>query len=251
MRHVIFILLSVVIVAFAFHFAKPLPDLPQKEEFLPKANYAKAIAVGHNVTAAGLFWISGIIDLGDSYLSGQSYSWLSHVGNLSTELDSLFYTPYSVVGSVTNTDAEDTTDFTVMRRAIRVYPEDWRLAIYFALRLANGPTHNYAEAADVMRRFSTNPDTTIPPHIKTIYRNFELNAMQTEMAVEVLVNDAMNPQNKGLLGSLYPKTMRVLHRTWKDSVEVTEIKSILEKLTEHAIDPNYAYRKLLSLKKEK
>lgn len=250
MRHVIFILLSVAIVAFAFHFAKPLSDLPQKEEFLPKANYAKAIAVGHNVTAAGLFWISGIIDLGDSYLSGQSYSWLSHVGNLSTELDSLFYTPYSVVGSVTNTDAEDTTDFTVMRRAIRVYPEDWRLAIYFALRLANGPTHNYAEAADVMRRFSTNPDTTIPPHIKTIYRNFELNAMQTEMAVEVLVNDAMNPQNKGLLGSLYPKTMRVLHRTWKDSVEVAEIKSILEKLTEHAIDPNYAYHKLLSLKKE-
>ncbi len=250
MRHVIFILLSVVIIAFAFHFAKPLPSLPQKEEFLPKANYAKAIAVGHNVTAAGLFWISGIIDLGDSYLSGQSYSWLSHVGNLSTELDSLFYTPYSVVGSVTNTDAEDTTDFTVMRRAIRVYPDDWRLAIYFALRLANGPTHNYAEAAEVMRRFSTNPDTTIPPHIKTIYRNFELNAMQTEMAVEVLVNDAMNPQNKGLLGSLYPKTMRVLHRTWKDSVEVKEIKSILEKLTEHAIDPGYAYRKLLSLKKE-
>lgn len=250
MRHVVFILLSVAIIAFAFHFAKPLPNLPQKEEFLPKANYAKAIAVGHNVTAAGLFWISGIIDLGDSYLSGQSYSWLSHVGNLSTELDSLFYTPYSVVGSVTNTDAEDTTDFTVMRRAIRVYPDDWRLAIYFALRLANGPTHNYAEAAKVMRRFSTNPDTTIPPHIKTIYRNFELNAMQTEMAVEVLVNDAMNPQNKGLLGSLYPKTMRVLHRTWKDSVEVNEIKSILEKLTEHAIDPGYAYRKLLSLKKE-
>lgn len=250
MRHVVFILLSVAIIAFAFHFAKPLPNLPQKEEFLPKANYAKAIAVGHNVTAAGLFWISGIIDLGDSYLSGQSYSWLSHVGNLSTELDSLFYTPYSVVGSVTNTDAEDTTDFTVMRRAIRVYPDDWRLAIYFALRLANGPTHNYAEAAEVMRRFSTNPDTTIPPHIKTIYRNFELNAMQTEMAVEVLVNDAMNPQNKGLLGSLYPKTMRVLHRTWKDSVEVNEIKSILEKLTEHAIDPGYAYRKLLSLKKE-
>lgn len=250
MRHVILILLSVAIVVLGFRFAKPLPNLPQEEEFLPKANYAKAIAVGHNVTAAGLFWINGIIDLGDSYLSGQSYSWLSHVGNLSTELDSLFYTPYSVIGSVTNTDAEDTTDFIVMRRAIQVYPDDWKLAIYLALRLANGPTHNYAEAAEVMRRFSTNPDTAIPPHIKTIYHNFELNAMQTEMAVEVLVNDALNPQNKGLLGSLYPKTMRVLHRTKKDSVEVEEIKSILEKLTEHAIDPSIAYRKLLSLKKE-
>lgn len=250
MRHVIGILLSTAIIALAFHFARPLADLPQKEEFLPKANYAKAIAVGHNVTATGLFWISGLIDLGDSYISGASYSWLSHVGNLSTELDSLFYTPYTVVGSVTNTDDTDTTDFNVMRRAIRVYPDDWRLAIYFALRLANGPTHNYAEAADVMRRFSTNPDTTIPPHIKTIYRNFELNAMQTEMAIEVLVNDAMNPQNKGLLGSLYPKAMRVLHRPGTDTVEVGEIKSIIEKLMEHSIDPNYAYRRLLELKKE-
>lgn len=250
MRHVLIVLLSVAIVAFAFHFAKPLPDIPQKEEFLPKANYAKALAVGHNVTAAGLFWIGGLIDLGDSYLSGQSYSWLSHVGNLSTELDSLFVTPYAVVGSVTNTDEKDTTDFTVMRRAVRVYPDNWKFAIYLALRLANGPTHNYAEAADVMRHFSSSPDTTIPPHIKTIYRNFELNAMQTEMAVELLVNDAMNPQNKGLLGSLYPKAMRVLHRTWTDSLEVKEIKDIMQKLTERAIDPNYAYHKLLSLKKE-
>lgn len=250
MRHVIYIILSVAVIAFAFHFAKPLENLPQKEEFLPKANYAKAIAVGHNVTAAGLFWINGLIDLGDSYISGQSYAWLSHVGNLSTELDSLFKTPYAVVGSVTNTDEKDTTDFAVMRRAIRVYPENWKFAIYLALRLANGPTHNYAEAAEVMRPFSTNPDTTIPAHIKTIYRNFELNSMQTEMAVELLVNDALNPSNKGLLGSLYPKAMRVLHRTWADSVEVKEIKSIMQKLTEHSIDPAYAYNRLLSLKKE-
>lgn len=251
MRHFVCVILSCALIAFAFHFAKPLPQLPQREEFLPKANYAKAIAVGHNMTAAGLFWIRGLIDLGDSYLTGSSYAWLSHVGNLSTELDSLFYTPYQVVGCITNTDEADTTDFTVMRRGIRVYPEDWRLAIYFALRLSNGPTHNNAEAASIMRHFANSPDTTIPPHIKTIHRNFELSAMQTEMAVEILVNDALNPQNKGLLGSLYPKAMRVLHRNAvQDSAEVAQIKDIMKRLTEHRIDPNVAYRDLLSLKKE-
>lgn len=251
MRHLVCIILSCALISFAFHFAKPLPQLPQREEFLPKANYVKAIAAGHNLSVAGLFWVRGLIDLGDSYLTGKSYAWLSHVGNLSTELDSLFYTPYQVVGCITNTDETDTTDFTVMRRAIRVYPEDWRLAIYFALRLSNGPTHNDTEAADIMRRFADSPDTTIPPHIKTIYRNFELRSMQTEMAIEILVNDALNPQNKGLLGSLYPKAMRVLHRNAvNDSAEVVEIKSIMERLTERQISPADAYRRLLALKKE-
>lgn len=249
MRHLICIVLACALIGLAFHFAKPLPTLPQKEEFLPKANYAKALAVGHNTTAAGLFWISGLIDLGDSYLTGTSYAWLSHVGNLSTELDSLFYTPYSVVGSVTNIDEADTTDFNVMRRAVRVFPDDWRLAIFFALRLANGPTHNYVEASDVMRRFKDSPDTTIPEHIKTIYRNFELSSMQTEMALELLVNDALNPQNKGLLGSLVPKTVRVLHCA-SDSTATNQVKEILEALTKHSIHPTVAYRKLLALKKD-
>ena len=251
MRHLVCILLSCAIVALAFHYAEPLPKLPQKEEFLPKAEYAKALAMGHNVTASGLFWISGIIDLGESYLYGTSYAWLSHVGNLSTELDSLFRTPYNVVGSITNNDEPDTTDFIVMRRAVRVYPDDWRLAVYFALRLANSPTHNYAEAAKIMKHFSTSKDTTIPPHIKSIYRNFELNTMQTEMALEMLINDALNPQFKDLIKGFTPKTLRALHRTGEpDTNIVNEVSFIMKKLSEHAIDPNYAYQRLLSFKKE-
>ena len=251
MRHIVCILLSCAIIALAFHYAEPLPRLPQKEEFLPKAEYAKAIAMGHNVTAAGIFWIGGVIDLGESYLYGTSYAWLSHVGNLSTELDSLFRTPYMVVGSITTTDEPDTTDFTVMRRAVRVFPDDWRLAIYFALRLANGPTHNYAEAAKIMKHFEASTDTSIPAHIKTIYRNFELNTMQTEMALETIINDALNPQYKDLIKGFTPKTLRVLHRTHDADSNVTnEISFIIKKLSEHAIDPNYAYRLLLSLKKE-
>ncbi len=251
MRHIVCILLSCSIIGFAFYNAEPLPKLPQKEEFLPKAEYAKAIAMGHNVTAAGLFWIGGVIDLGESYLYGTSYAWLSHVGNLSTELDSLFHTPYMVVGSITTTDEPDTTDFTVMRRAVRVFPDDWRLAIYFALRLANGPTHNYAEAAKIMKHFETSPDTTIPSHIKSIYRNFELNTMQTEMAIEMLVNDALNPQYKSLIKGFTPKALRVLHRVGEsDTTIVNEVNFMMKKLSEHAIDPNYVYRRLLSFKKE-
>ena len=246
MRYIVCILLSCLIIAGAFHFAKPLPQLPQKEEFLPKANYAKAFAMGHNVTAAGLFWIRGVIDLGESYITGNSYSWLSHIGNLSTQLDSLFYTPYQVVGGITHNDEADTTDFIVMRRGIRVYPEDWRLAIYLALRLANGPTHNYAEASKIMEPFSTSPDSTIPKHIRSIYRNFALNTMQTEMALEMIINDVMNPEYSDFVRGFTPKTLRVLKQ---DTSAAEEVKNILERLSKHSMDPNEAFHRLLSMKK--
>ncbi|MCK9182269.1 MAG: hypothetical protein M0P13_05250 [Fibrobacteraceae bacterium] len=250
MRYLVCILFSVAVIAFAFHYTKPLPNLNTKEEFLPKANYVRYIAAGNEVTVSGLFWIRGLIDLGESYLSGNEFTYLAHVGNLSTELDSLFYTPYSVVGCVTSTNASDTADFTVMRRALRVYPDDWRLAIYFALRLANGPTHNNAEAAEVMKPFSTSSDTTIPLHIKTIYRTFELGSMQTELAIQTILEDCLNPQYRSLGGSFYPKTMRVLHRTYADP-ESEEIRIIIEKVMNRKMNPNYAYKRLLELKSDK
>jgi hypothetical protein len=75
--------------------------------------------------------------------------------------------------------------------------------------------------------------------------------MQTEMALETIINDALNPQYKDLIKGFTPKTLRVLHRTHDADSNVTnEVSFIIKKLSEHAIDPNYAYRRLLSLKKE-
>ncbi|NLG39692.1 MAG: hypothetical protein GX545_07205 [Fibrobacter sp.] len=251
MRFIISILISVVIIATAYLFSKPLPDTGLDESFLPKAEYVRYLSAGHEVTASGLFWIRGLIDLGGSYLSGEEYAYLGHVGELATQLDSLFYTPYYFVGGVTPISSKDTSDFSVMRRAHRVFPEDWRLALYFAIRLANGPFKNNAEAAEIMRSYSTSKDTSMPEYIRKIHRTFEIGAMQTEIAIQTILEDCVKPEYKGFKNSFYAKTIRVLgYDPLEKRPETEEIKKTIDGIIAQQMHPQYAYERLLRLKKE-
>ena len=255
MRFLVPIILAVAVIALAFNLAKPLPSTNLDESFLPKASSVKYIAAGHDASAAGLFWIKGLTELGESYLTGKEYAYLSHVANLCTELDSLFFTPYYFVGSITPTDTRDTTDFVVMRRAVRLFPEEWRLAVGFALRLSKGPYPDKKAAADVMRPYFDYPDTTIPEHIRMLYRSFELDQEQTETAVEMILNDVMQPRFKPFRTSYYNKTFRALgyrglgSTTGKDSTIFNDVKNTIDAFADGKIPPRYAYAHLLSLKK--
>lgn len=252
MRYLVCIIFSIAVVALAFKMSKALPSTNFDESFLPKASSVHYIAAGHDVSVAGLFWIKGLTELGESYLSGKEFAYLGHVAELSTSLDSLFYTPYYFVGGVTPIDAPDTSDFSVLRRASRVYPENWRLSLYYALRLARGPYPNNTAAANVMRKYFESPDTTIPSHIRTIYRSFELDTMQTEVALETVLNDVMQPRFKKFRESFYKKVQKLLNykNTDANSQDYQKIKQLIDAAADKQISPNIAYTQLLALKKE-
>lgn len=253
MRYLVSLILSVLAIVVAFQFAKPLPDTHFDESFIPKANSVRYVAVGNNSTVAGLFWIKALTNLGESYLTGTEFAYLGHIANLCTELDSLFYTPYYVVGGISAIDAHDTSDYPVFRRAIRVFPEDWRISLYFALRLANGPYPDKKTAADVMRPYFDSPDTTIPPHIRTIYRTFELDTMQTEMAVTTILDDILQPRYKAFRESFSNKMYRVLgYRNSKDSLQRANasraIRNIVDAVGDGKMHPRQAYNMLIAMK---
>ena len=255
MRYLITLVLSILVIAAAFHFAKPLPKSNFDESFLPKANSVRYIAAGNNSTVAGLFWIKGLTELGESFLTGREYAYLGHVANLSTELDSLFYTPYYFVGGVTTLDAKDTSDFAVLRRANRVYPDKWRLSLYYAMHLAKGPYPDKKAAADIMRPYFDSPDTTIPVHIRTIYRTFELDTMQLEMAVQTILEDVLMPRYRKFLESFSNKMYRVLG--YQDAVDPAlkeriqkQIKQMITMVAEGKMHPQYAFNIFLSMKYE-
>ena len=255
MRFLAVIIFAIAVIAAAFHFAKPLPGTNFDESFLPKASTVHYVAAGHDASVAGLFWIKGLTELGESYLTGKEYAYLGHVAELSTSLDTLFYTPYYFVGGVTPMDAPDTSDFSVLRRASRVYPENWRLSLYYALRLARGPYPNKTEAANVMRKYFDSPDTTIPDHIRTIYRSFELDSMQTETALETVLNDVMQPRFKKFRASFYTKIYKLLgykgmHGTDSSTDAVFQkIKMLVDDVADGKIHPAIVYRELLVMKK--
>jgi len=257
MRFLVSIVLAVALIAVAFNFAKPLPDTHADETFLPKPSTVKYLAAGNDASVAGLLWIKGLTELGESYLTGKEYTYLSHVANLATELDTLFYTPYYFVSSVTPMDSRDTTDYVVLRRAVRIFPEQWRVAVAFALRLSKGPYPDKRAAADVMRPYFDSPDTTIPEHIRMMYRTFELDLEQTETALEMILNDVMQPRFKKFRSSFYNKAYRVLGyggvgmKQGADSTVFKEITATIDALAEKKMPPPLAFRHLLSLKKEK
>lgn len=253
-RIIAVIVVAVALVAVAFRMAKPLPSTNFDESFLPKASSVRYVAAGHDASVAGLFWIKGLTELGESFLTGKEYAYLGHVANLCTELDSLFNTPYYFVGGITPVDAQDTSDFVVLRRASKVYPENWRYSLYYAMRLARGPHPNKTEAANVMRRYFDSPDTTIPPHIRTIYRSFELDTMQTEMALESVLNDMMQPRFKKFREGFYSKVLRLLgYKGMVGDPEKNEtyqrVKFLMNAMVEGKMHPGLVYRELLAMKK--
>ena len=235
MRFLAVLIFAIAVIAVAFHFAKPLPGTNFDESFLPKASTVHYVAAGHDASVAGLFWIKGLTELGESYLTGKEYAYLGHVAELSTSLDSLFYTPYYFVGGVTPIDAPDTSDFSVLRRASRVYPEKWRLSLYYALRLARGPYPNKTEAANVMRKYFDS-------------------SMQTETALETILNDVMQPRFKKFRKSFYTKITKLLgFNFFGEDLEKNEtyqkIKTLVDGMAEGKIHPAIVYRELLAMKK--
>lgn len=249
-RFAAIILLAIGIIALAFHFWAPLEEPKTDESFLPKPEYVKVLSAGHNVTASGIFWIRGLIDLGGSYLTGQEYAYLGHVGELATSLDSLFYTPYYFVGGVVPIQSKDTSDYSVMRRATRTFPNDWRLAMYFAIRLANGPYKQNKEAADVMRPFGASTDTAMPEYVRSIYRTFELGAMQTEIAIQTIVEDCTNPAFATFKSSLKARARRILgYGGLNTSDEVKMIDTLIAGVMAKQVHPMFAYQELLKLKR--
>ena len=253
MRFLPFLVVSIALIVASFFFSKSLPDTHFDESFLPKTSTVRYIAAGNDASVAGLFWIKGLTELGESYLTGKEYAYLGHVANLSTSLDTLFYTPYYFVGWVTPIDAPDTSDFVVLRRASQVYPENWRLSLYYALRLAKGPYPNKSEAANVMRKYFDSRDTTSPQHIRTIYRSFEIDTMQFEMALETVLNDLMQPRFKTFRKSFYTKVLRLLGYkgilSESDSVYL-QIKANIDDMANGKVHPAIAYQNILLLKRQ-
>jgi hypothetical protein len=234
-----------IIIALAFAilgFAKSsdLPEVKEASAFVPRTEAVKWMSLGYNSAAASLFWVSGIIAYSETMFDGKTFKWLSLLADASTRLDSLFKTPYTFVAAITANNEPDTTDYTLLRRGVETFPDDWRLAVSAALRFANGPSKNYAYAAKIMKPFEK--DTAAPEHIRSIARTFELKAMPLELAIAQILDDYLNPDYKAFQRGLAIKTARVLYNQKIDEIEI-----ILNDMAKQKIKPQEAFTMLMDM----
>jgi hypothetical protein len=220
--------------------APAMPEIREASAFVPRTEAVKWMSLGHNSTAASLFWISGIIAYSETMFDGKIFEWLAHLADASTRLDSLFKTPYTFVSAITASDAPDTTDYMLLRRGIKTFPDDWRLSVSAAFRFANGPGKNFAYAAEIMKPFER--DTTVPPHISSIARTFELRAMPVNIAITQILDDVLNPDYKTFQRGLAIKAARVLN-----SSEIDKIEQILNDMAKQKIEPQDAFVMLMNM----
>ncbi|MCL2284188.1 MAG: hypothetical protein FWC26_12805 [Fibromonadales bacterium] len=240
---VAFLLAAVASLSLAYlGFAKSpgLPEIKEADAFVPRAETAKWMSLGHNSSAASLFWISGIIAFSETMFDGKTFKWLSHVADASTRLDSMFKTPYTFVAAITANSEPDTTDYALLRRGVKTFQDDWRLAVSVAFRFANGPGKNYAYAAEIMKPFES--DTNAPQHIRNTARTFELKAMPLDVAIIQIIDDFLNPDYKSFQRGLVIKAARVLN-----SQKIDEIESTLNDMAKHQIEPQTAFARLMEM----
>lgn len=237
--------LAIGLIAMAFRQAPDAPKVLDEDSFIPRTEAVRYMALGHNSTAASLLWINGLISYGEGIMTGKSFRWITHLADASTRLDSLFKTPYTFIAAITPLDEKDTSDFPVLRRGIEKYPEDWQMALSFALRLSEGPSKDHAQAGRVMERYAH--DTSIPPYAQQIYKSFYLRTQTTEIALTTIINDCLNPKYNAFIGSLYIKAIRVLNIK-EQTHESRIVWSLLENLARGDANPEKTYSRLLAMK---
>jgi hypothetical protein len=105
-----------------------------------------------------------------------------------------------------------------------------------------------------MRKYFDSPDTTIPDHIRTIYRSFELDSMQTETALETILNDVMQPRFKKFRASFYVKILKLLGykgliNDYDKDENYQKVKYLVDGMLDGRIPPVVVYNRLLAMKK--
>ncbi|HSQ42031.1 MAG TPA: hypothetical protein VLM37_07120 [Fibrobacteraceae bacterium] len=191
------IALGLAITIGAFHGLESSQPLPvaqdDSDRILPKPGMAKVLSLGHAQTLAGIFWINCLVDFGDAMFSGKDFRWLSQYADLVTRLDSLFYMPYYYVGSQIPLESPDTSDVAILRRGYQVYPNDWRLALFLSLRLAQGPAQDPTQAGEIMDAFAHSPDTLLPDYVRHLGQSFQILGMPKRIALSQLLDQYLDP----------------------------------------------------------
>jgi len=190
---------SVSLVSFAFlgllvlsiTYWKALPETTNDDvSYLPKAGEVNLLALGHQETVAGLFWISAVIHYGDALLRGSEYAYMNHTADITTTLDSLFYMAYIFTGALSNKqDADSLAIITVLKRGNQVFPRDWRLALYYSHYLAD--INHFDDASRVMKVFSTTD--TVPEFVRHIFHSYELRKFPIVESIGLMLDDYLNP----------------------------------------------------------
>lgn len=212
-------------------------------QYLPQANYIRFLSLNQTESAASLLWVSSLIHYGSALFEGQEFQWLVQYAHLTTTLDSLFYNSYYLIGAVIPLNQADTTDLKVLRQGHQVYPQDWRLALFLALRLAEGPLKDYQQAAQVMNKYTHDPD--VPDYIRRVSQTFLIQGAPLRIALSQLLEQYLDPRYQAYQAGTQAKILKVL-RVDKNTPEAKAFIELLHRVEQKTLSVEQCYQQLLA-----
>lgn len=207
--------------------------------YLPKASSVKLLAMGHTNALSSLYWISAIVGLGESYLTGVRFKWFNQVANLVSTMDPDWKIVYEFIGGIA--DTADAAVDSVMLRGIKNFPEDWRLSTYYAMYVVN-ENQDYVLASKIMQPFENRTD--IPEHITKLSKSFAVHTMPRESAISVSLEDYFNPRNHQFKKGIAKRILKILGHSTEEK-DIQQMMQLLERASSGKISPENLYFTLM------
>jgi hypothetical protein len=213
---------------------------PQKDfNYLPNTEFVSIISMGHKTTLAGLLWIDAVVYFGGNLIEGKESVWMLHLIDLITTLDPKFKSGYEFVGTVID-NAKDSLDIKLLQRGVDIFPDDWRLSLYYSLRIIEKDS-NYIQASEVMKRFEERGD--VPEYVKHINRFFLAESNPLPIALTIYLSDYIAIEDAVLRKGIEKRILLL-----NDKISLSEqqkIHELLEQLVNQSNDWQMIYKKLL------
>jgi len=138
--------------------SEPGAALEQHEAFIPRPEYARALAFGFDTLLADFYWIQAVLLIGGAEANPAQHAVaLGRMIDVVTTLDPWVGHPYRFAAVWLDQSEEDVrTANRLLRRGIEHHPEDWRQYFYLGFNLFFY-LQEYKEAADVLHRAAQLP----------------------------------------------------------------------------------------------
>jgi|GEM_PF-1597795 len=234
------------VIAFTFQKMQAIPSPPVDTNdlsYLPQPAVIRPLSLGNTESVASILWIDALINYGGSLLANQQFQWLNRMADLVTILDPHFETVYTFMGTVGSFGAADSTDVRILKRGTEAFPDHWKIALFYSMRVIDFDS-NFTEAANTMRRFAKDPN--VPDYIQRIHRTYESRIDPYGTGLLLLLEDYLNPQyqsfRKGIEKQIQTRT-NPLHIPKIDS----QIDQGLQQLRSGKIEPAAIYHTLMEL----
>ncbi len=169
-------------------------------KYLPSGRFLKGAALAYDEILGDLLWIKTVIYFGEHYLSNKQYEWLSHMLDVSTDLNPYFEYPYEAGGVMLAMETKEIDrSIALFKKGMKNVPQTDKRYWYLPFFLGFDYMYfkkDFAAAARYMEQAARLPGH--PEYLPMLVTRLYANANDPEVAIAFLKEIYENTENEDM-----------------------------------------------------